>query len=446
MGIVLSFLGLLGMFSCEEFLDAKPDQSLVVPKTLEDVQSLLDNTGVFNGQPTLPNIASEEVWITDEGFAALDNPIEQGSFIWAEDPYPSGFNSDWDNMYEQVFYANVALDVLREYGGIKNDFYETLLGSAYFYRGYAYLQLVDEFAPPYQKEGSNGAVLGIILKNTADVNEEVKRATLEESYAQILEDLGKAADLLPDFISPKTRPSRAIVLGVLSRVYLNTFQYGLAADAAKQALAIYPDRLDFNSLDVEAGRPFSRFNEETLFYSTLFSYSFLRSTQVFVDSTLMELYDENDLRKRAFFDEQTTGDFNYTGKLSGATQNFGGLSVGELYLNASEALQRTGEDGEAQAMLNELLSMRYENASWEPINYMSSEQLLDRILQERRKELVGRGLRWMDLRRLNQEGNTITIVRQVNGKSYELAPNSLHYTFPIPMDEISRSGITQNPR
>lgn len=445
LALLLSCFCLFGLMSCEEFLDAKPNQSLVVPKTLADVQSLLDNTNVFNGQATLPSIATEEVWISDAGYASLSNPIEQAVYIWSDDPYPSGFSGDWNGLYEQVFYANVALEVLEDFEGEKPELYNVLLGSAYFYRGYAYLQLVSEFAIPYQKAGGNESMLGIVLKSTADVNEELERANLQESYDQIYSDLNRAVELLPSTNAPKTRPTKAIALGVLSRVYLNTFQYELAAKSSIEALGIYTDRLDFNNIDVEARRPFTRFDEETIFYSTLFSYSYLRSTQVFVDSALIDLFEENDLRKPAFFDETSSGNFNYTGKLSGATQNFGGISVGELYLNAAEALVRTGEDDQALSMLNDLLSLRYQSDSWVPLAELNLEEVLERILQERRKELIGRGLRWMDLRRLNQEGETETLVREVNGIRYELAPNSPRYAFPIPLDEISRSGIIQNP-
>lgn len=73
--------------SCEDFLDAKPDQSLVVPTTLADVQGLLDNTNVFNVQPVLPMLSSEEMWISDEGFNALGDPIEQATYTWQEDPF-----------------------------------------------------------------------------------------------------------------------------------------------------------------------------------------------------------------------------------------------------------------------------------------------------------------------------------------------------------------------
>jgi starch-binding outer membrane protein, SusD/RagB family len=65
---------------------------------------------------------------------------------------------------------------------------------------------------------------------------------------------------------------------------------------------------------------------------------------------------------------------------------------------------------------------------------------------ERKKELLFRGLRWTDLRRLNKESNLASTISHVyNGTSYSVIPNSYQYTFPIPLDIIQLSGIQQNP-
>lgn len=436
----------IGLSSCEEFLEVKPDQSLVVPTTLEDVRALLDNTNVFNVQSALPMISSEELWISDPGFNALSDPIEQATYTWQEDPFLGGFGGDWVNHYQQVFYANVALEVLNKYKGDQNEMYKTLLGSAYFLRGYAYSQLVFQFAKPFQKNGGNENIPGIVLKETADINEPLRRSSLKKCYDRIIEDLTLAEQLLPERNTPKTRPNKAAALGALSRIYLASFEYAKAADAAIKALSSYPDRLDFNKINVNAARPFSRFDNETVFYSVLASLSFQRSAEVFVEGQLIALYEKDDLRLPAFFDPAPNSRFNYMGKISGDTRNFGGISVGELYLNAMEGLAKAGQNAQALAFLNEFLSLRYSNKTFKPVSGLSSEALLARILEERRKELIGRGIRWMDLRRLNQEGNPVTLKRSVLGQTYELLPNSLRYTYPIPQDEITRSGIEQNPR
>lgn len=57
-----------------------------------------------------------------------------------------------------------------------------------------------------------------------------------------------------------------------------------------------------------------------------------------------------------------------------------------------------------------------------------------------------RGLRWMDLKRLNKDSANIILTRQVNGQTYTLQPNDLRYALPLPEDIIQITGMQQNPR
>jgi hypothetical protein len=92
------------------------------------------------------------------------------------------------------------------------------------------------------------------------------------------------------------------------------------------------------------------------------------------------------------------------------------------------------------------MSYRVVTGSFTPYPVMSAAEALDTVLAERRKELAFRGIRWSDLRRLNQEDWNITLTRNLNGTPYTLPPNSKLYTLPIPPDVIQESGIAQNPR
>ncbi|WP_339881111.1 RagB/SusD family nutrient uptake outer membrane protein [uncultured Algoriphagus sp.] len=437
---------LSALMSCESFLDPKPDQSLVVPTSLEDIRSLLDNTTVFCRQASLPIIAGDEFYMLDgafEGFSLL----EQSVYSWADDPYQGQPVGDWSVPYEQVFYANVALDAIEKSGSNDVAELQKLKGEALFHRAYAYFQLLQEFTSAFANNGTNGDALGLVLKDNPDVNGNPGRADLERSYTQMLEDLTLAIALLPDMQLPKSRPGKAAALGLLARIYLTQFAYTEAAEAATEALELYPEGgMDLNELDVTVSRPFERFNEETLFYSQMISYSYFTSRQVAVDSSLIKSYQEGDLRLPAFFDESQPGIFNYTGKLTGNLTMFGGLTVGELQLIAAEGYVRSGDDTNAQQYLNDLRKNRIQAEFYEPVTLVG-DGLLDAVLMERKKELIGRGIRWSDLRRLNQEdGRLVEIRRSIAGEELVIAPTSPKYVFPIPMEEIQRSGIRQNPR
>ena len=125
---------------------------------------------------------------------------------------------------------------------------------------------------------------------------------------------------------------------------------------------------------------------------------------------------------------------------------FSGLATDELFLIKAECLARAGNASGALSTLNDLLRARYAQGTFVDLHADDPQQALRLVLQERRKELVFRGIRWSDLRRLNKEGAGIVLTRLLNGKTYTLPANSNKYTLPIPPDEIALNGIEQNPR
>lgn len=440
--LISGFIFLALITSCEGFLDPKPDQSLVVPTTLEDVRSLLDNTVIFARQPVMSILASDDFMASDAGYTSLTE-FEQQIYSWSEEAYPSNALDEWGIEYNKVFYANVALEALNSITPNSEE-HGILMAEAKFQRAHAYYHLLQQFAPAFQKSGGNENLPGIVLKNSPDINERAVRSTLAESYRMMIEDLEEAVTLLPNSQLPKTRPNKAIAYGLLGRIYLATFDFAKAAKAAEMALELYPNRLDFNEINVNAANPFTRFGEETVFYSETISMGFQFSREVFLDTLLLKTYTDGDLRLPAYFDLVAKNKYFFTGKLTGNLIAFGGISVGELELIAAEANARIGEEEKAKFLLNDLLSRRIEPENFLPVE-SAGEELLKRILLERRKELVGRGLRWSDLKRLNQEPNlSATLKKTINGVEKTLDPNSEIYVFLIPESEIQLSGILQN--
>lgn len=80
-----------------------------------------------------------------------------------------------------------------------------------------------------------------------------------------------------------------------------------------------------------------------------------------------------------------------------------------------------------------------------PFSANSRKEAIELILNERRKELIFRNLRWMDLKRLNKEGANITVTRILDNVKHTLIPNDNRYALPLPPDVINLSGMQQNP-
>ncbi|MNT81080.1 SusD family protein [compost metagenome] len=98
--------------------------------------------------------------------------------------------------------------------------------------------------------------------------------------------------------------------------------------------------------------------------------------------------------------------------------------------------------------INTLLRSRWDkNLTYTNVAVTNPDVLLPLILQERRKELVFRGRRWSDLKRLNQDRRfQKTLIRKIKGVEYQLLPNSLLYAYRLPEIVIEQAEIPQNKR
>src|SRR5690606_38572358 len=138
------------------------------------------------------------------------------------------------------------------------------------------------------------------------------------------------------------------------------------------------------------------------------------------DTTLMDSYGEGDLRAKAFFREINNGmKHEYIGSYDGTSLStyFTGIATDELYLVRAECAARLGDADKALADLNLLRKHRFEAEMYEELASNDMAEVLGWVIAERRKELVWRGTRWEDLRRLSKEPTyATTLIRKVNGQ------------------------------
>lgn len=446
------FLTLLNSCKKSEFLNTKPDQSLVVPQTLKDFQALLDNdlwmNGVGNsGYPRLGEIGADNYYLLDADYNFMA-PLFRNSVIWAKQVYSNEEILDWDIPYKVIFYSNVVIDGLSKLK-IANDqqsAWNNTYGSALFFRAHAFYQLSQVFAPAFDKNSANRD-LGIPMRLSSDINEKISRSSVEQTYDQIIQDLKSSVSLLPDLPLYKTRPSKAAAYALLSRVYLSMSSYDNALAYADSSLKLQNTLLDYITINPSL-RPFMRFNNEVIFTCSLLSVGITPVSigRIVVDSNLYKSYEPNDLRKNIFF-RLVRGVRTFVGTYEEDLHLFGGLAVDELYLNRAECHARMGNKTSALNDLNTLLSKRYD-ATFIPVSAIDANDALAKVLAERRKELIFRGIRWTDLRRLNKESRFAnTLTRVVNGQTFSLPPNDPRYTYPIPNNVISLNpGMPQNER
>jgi len=450
------------LFACNKKLDLKPISTLVVPTTARELEHLLDNTAVMINTPGLAHLSADEYEIpTLANFQALATATTRSAYTWNADVFEGqGQVPDWTVPYAQIFYCNNVLEVVDQRNLDGELAGRQVKGWALFARAYAFYNLVGLFAKAYDANTAQ-TDLGIPLKLRAGITELVPRNTVEETYQQIIKDLFQAKDLLPRNITAdkRNRPSQVAVFALLARVYLSMRNYEMAELNADQAMAIYAKLTNYKTLTVSNTSSFSNYNsEETIYFSHNANVPYSQTTYSSgglyrVSPALINSYAVTDLRKQIYFRQGSTpGNYIWKALNSPNAYPFTGLATDELYLVKAECLARRNAVPAAMDKLNELLVNRHHpeatnpSGTYQPLSASNANEALDMVLLERQKELIWRGLRWSDLKRLNLEGRNITLSRTVGSQVYTLAPNSARYVLPIPDDEVILSGIVQNVR
>lgn len=442
--------------SCKKYLYVKTSTTQRFAETAEDCQLLLDNYNLMNtGYPNDGELSADDYYLLPATYNGL-NSEDRDLYIWSANARRGSATPQWQNPYLVVFQSNLVLETVQKLQGGSTDpvTLNTLKGSALFFRAYALWNVAQLYTKPYAATSADQD-MGIPLKMTTDINEVSVRGTVKQTYDRIIQDLQDAVNLLPATSSIVTRPNKAAAYAMLARTYLSMENYPGALSAATSALQLHNQLMDYNEISIFSNTPFSpRFNKEVIFHSVTDKGKTLvpNINTARVDSDLVASYDNNDLRGKIFFKIIGGGPtYRFTGSYEGAflTSNFfNGLAVDELYLIRAECFARTNKPTEAMADLNTLLVTRWVTGAYMNMTAADSQDALQKVLKERRKELVMRAQRWTDLRRLNKDTNFSKKLQRIlpGVGSYELPPNDLRYVLLIPNEVITNSGIAQNPR
>jgi tetratricopeptide (TPR) repeat protein len=438
---------------CKKFLDAKPDGSFDTLTSLDEFQAVLDHSNSNGRSSAAGEIGTDLYYVEDLNF---NNQIsyEKKIYLWQKTTEVTSDRS-WAGQYNIINTANIVLNELPNAERMVGDEEEfnNIKGTALFLRAFHFHITSQIYTKPYNAATAS-TDLGLALRLEPDFKKVSVRGTLQETYDQILNDLKEASGLLPVVSFAKSRPSKPAAYAAIARVYMTMNKYDSAGKYADLSLGLYSRLTDFNTLSTTSNQPFPapENNLEIMFTSYGSSSPGVTAPSVArIDSLLYKSYDSADLRRSIYFRANTgalAGTYAYKAELRG--QSFGGnvfsgLLTDEMYFTRAECYARAGNIEAAMADLNALLKTRWnKNVPYIDFSATSAKEATGIILQERKKGLLFRGLRWMDLRRLSNDPDfAVTPKRIVNGVTYELPISA--YTHQIPEYIIKLSGMQQNP-
>lgn len=409
--------------ACSKKLDdPRPDTSIGKDQvTPGDIPLLINGmykklTGGFYAQPYVVfDVYSDDIISRQGGVANLFNPVSY------DDNNPlieDGFGNMryYSAAFSAIGDANFVINYIRSNNLTALN---TYLGEALAVRAYGYQKLGEAYG-------------GVVI--TLGMGEEAiqrKQNTENEVFERVETDLKEAIPLLNSFASADRMSKEAATL-LLARLYLNRKRTDEAGQLATQVINASGLVLSSNSflnsfLFNNAG------NRELLFRITegpvptaydrsgLFTYyspgtpfkgpsGGTGNGQTWLDPVLAASYEAGDIRKKALLNQYSSlagGTVTFLMKFSADTLQSAAstfyvyplIRLSEAYLIAAEVAAQKGVVD--VTYYNTLRQAR--NATLKSnADFGSAPLFLDEIEKERRREFVGEGLRWQDMRRYNK--------------------------------------------
>ena len=394
-----------------------------------------------------------------DNYMVYDPQVLFNSLQWNHETWPDDI---WRAYYTNIGYYNTVLNELSRFPSDSEAENEIVSAEARVLRAWNFFQLVKLFAP-YHNEA-----LGLPLNTKADEvgTYDRRRQTQTENFAFIISEL---EDVLAYTAEPRDSYNifydKRLISGILSTVYFWKAgsgagvegDYQKAIDYAKSVLA---QGVSFEQVQRTPPVPgqFGVFKDTGYSAFTAVYYDYSRNwTTVgvpmygsgyyqYASEDLFALFGPEDKRTALFFDAADPGAII---KHLPAAQRLGYqvdfCTGAEMQLIIAESYARMGNDAEAEAALTAFTNARYDGYNPDP-----AKSLLQRILDERRKEFCFEwGMRWNDLTRLQPAWSRPAVDKYYETfelSEYSMQEGDYRYTLPIPRDaELTENKIEQNP-
>jgi hypothetical protein len=446
---------------CDNRLDVDPTQNIDQQRALSTEKDVLVTLiGAYDGLQDADTYGGN-IQVVSELIGNSEDIFFTGTFaglsdIWNVEMVPTNGNASgtWLDSYNAINRCNNVLSGLDMITS-SEDTRDRVEGEALFIRSALYFELVRLYAKAWD-DGNNSTNPGVplVLEPTAEVTDEdyKERNSVEEVYAQILNDLTQAEALLPE--ENGIYATKAAAAAFISRVKLmqgatgETPQQQIALeearDAADRTINYSTNSLedDFESLwytfiDNEGNSPSEYIfsmkvttQDGTNELNTYFGINVegMPGTAGRGDCNIttehIDKYEDGDVRKDFFVDE---GGGTFSQKHLDQYGNVPIVRLGEMYLTRAETNFRLGTSVGADPVDD--VNLIRERAGLDALGSISD---VEEIVNERLLELAFEGSRLHDLKR------TRSSVGDLNWNDPKLI-------FPIPQREIdTNKSLVQN--
>ena len=430
--------------SCDSKLDVAPTQSIDETNALATAQDVeVTLIGAYDGMSS-SNLYGGAIQYSGELLGDDSEVRFTGTYTTLDELWRKTVTTThtqtrdtWTYAYSAIDRANNVISASDKVGASDKGRVE---GAARFIRGAMYFELVRLWGKDFN-DGDANTNLGVplVLTPTRGITDAdyTARATVAAVYKQVIEDLTKAATLLPETSASDNFgfASSSAATAILSRVYLQQGKYAEALAAANSVIESGNHELassfaDAFSDDTNEGEVIFRVlineqdgvNSMNTFYAPT---TFQGRGDIRIQSKHLGLYEAGD--ERASFFVKASGN-TFSAKYLDQYGDVPVIRLAELYLTRAECNQRLGS--KVGASPENDINMIRERSGLSPLTSIN----LTAILKERKLELAFEGLQVHDAKRL-KKNVTSSIVYNAN-----------QLVLPIPQREIdTNKSLVQNP-
>lgn len=481
-----ALLGIATLTSCDSFLDMQPTNSGNADGA---VATAADAKIVINGVMSAMTSSSYygrnfllygdikggdlTIYAAGRGMDAL--------YTFNHTPSSGSYDSFWSRGYYCILQVNSLLSNIdkMEAAGTDEDFSEAK-GQALTLRALFYFDLVRLYGLPYSYDKTALGVPNITTPLEADA--QPTRATVQENYAQILQDLSQAATLLPKEKGENGQVDYYTALALEARAKLYMEDYDGALAAAKEiiesgAYQLYePDEwvaswsqqfgtesifelgITVEESDLGTSSPgyyLMRYGQKKgaqgWFLASDYFLQRLGQDESDVRWGVMdndEYWVDNDVERHGACYKYMGGtDLPGDGKATNTAVNIKVIRLSEIYLIAAEAALHASQP-DAEAAADYLNAIRCRAPKLAPATAATITD--DMIMDERSKELFAEGHRFFDMMRTNRtiEYNDDFQDVPVSHRDKTIDRTFYKIVLPISQDEINANPALadqQNP-